>query len=197
MMADMTTYRTARRTCQGIALVAIIGLLSACGGSDDATPAAEPASETTPSEIGDAAESAEAEPDSEPEAAPPAAPSGGGSATLSLDNGESFEFSVICTLEPQIAAGSEILFTATSLSSDDPAIDITQFGDEGPVVDIASISVYDASFESLWEAESTFDAFGGPTELSLDGSTITGSGTFFPGGDIALVPVVGTVVANC
>jgi hypothetical protein len=203
MMVVMTSQRTSRRTCQGIALVAVIGLLSACGGSDDAAPVDEPASEATTaessveaSEVGDAAESSDAEPASEPEAAPPAAPSGDANATLSLDNGESFEFSVICNLEPQVIGESEILFTATSF--DDPAIDMTQFG-EGPVfvADLASISVYDASFETLWEAESTYDPFGGPTELSLDGSTITGSGAFFPGGDIALAPVNGTVVANC
>jgi hypothetical protein len=202
MMVGMTTYRTSRRTCQGMALAAIIGLLSACGGSDDAAPAAEPASETTPSdsadepsEIGDAAESSEAAPASEPEAAPPAAPAGGGVATLSLANGEVLEFSVLCNLEPQIAAGSEILFTATSF--DDPAIDITQFGDEGPVVDIASVDVYDASYETLWGARSDFEPLGGGLELSLDGSTITGTGMFFPAGDIEGTAVAGTVVANC
>jgi hypothetical protein len=116
-------------------------------------------------------------------------------ATLSLDNGESFEFSVLCSLEPQIAAGSEILFTATSF--DDPTLDITQFGDEGPVVDLATISVYDASFETLWEANSLFEAFGGGAELTLDGSTINGTGSFFPAGDIEGTAVAGTVVANC
>ena len=195
MMDLMSTHRTLRRTCQGIALAAVISLLNACGGSDDAAPADEPASEAATaessveaSEVGEAAES-------EPEAAPPVAPSGDVNATLSLDNGESFEFSVLCSLEPQIAAGSEILFTATSF--DDPTLDITQFGDEGPVVDLASISVYDASFETLWEANSLFEAFGGGAELTLDGSTINGTGMFFPAGDIEGTAVAGTVVANC
>jgi hypothetical protein len=199
MMVVMTSQRTSRRTCQGIALVAVIGLLSACGGSDEAAPAADPASETTPSEpvdepseVGDAVE---AEPASESEAAPPAAPSGDANTTLSLDNGETFEFAVLCTLEPQIAGGSEILFTATSF--DDPAIDITQFGDEGPVVDIASVEVYDASYETLWGARSGFESLGGGMELSLDGSTITGTGMFFPADDIAGTAVAGTIVANC
>jgi hypothetical protein len=204
MMAVMSTHRTFRRTCQGIALAAIFGLLSACGGSDDASSTEDAVSETASSEptvegseIGDAADSSENDvaPESEPEAAPPAAPTGGGSATLVLDNGESFEFSVLCSLEPQIAAGSEILFTATSF--DDPSLDITQFGDEGPVVDLASISVYDASFDTLWEANSFFEALGGGAELTLDGSTITGTGSFFPAGDIEGTAVNGTVVANC
>jgi hypothetical protein len=199
MMVVMTSQRTSRRTCQGIALVAVIGLLSACGGSDDAAPVDEPASEATTlettaegSEIGDAAESAE----TESEAAPPAQPSGGDvNATLSLDNGETFEFFVLCSLEPQIAAGSEILFTATSF--DDPSLDITQFGNEGPVTDIASVEVYDASYETLWGARSDFEPLGGGMELSLDGSTITGTGMFFPADDIAGTAVAGTIVANC
>ena len=194
MMDLMSTHRTFRRTCQGVALAAVISLLNACGGSDDATPAADAVSETASPESTEGGSENEVAPESEPEAAP-AAPAGGGSATLVLDNGESFEFSVLCSLEPQISAGSEILFTATSF--DDPSLDITQFGDEGPVVDIASISVYDASFETLWEANSLFEAFGGGAELTLDGSTINGTGSFFPAGDIEGTAVNGTVIASC
>lgn len=193
----MTTYQASRRTWPGVAVAAVMSLLSACGGSDEATPAAEPASEATTAES--AAKSASDVGDTiaapEAESAPAAAPPGSRSATLSLDNGELFEFSVLCSLEPQIAAGSEILFTASSF--DDPSLDVTQFGDEGPVVNLANISVYDASFETLWEANSIFEAFGGSIELSLDGSTINGSGAFYPGGDIALTPVNGTLIANC
>ena len=179
ILVGMTTYRTCSRTCsrtcQGLALAATQ--------PEPTAPPSETATDTVSA------------PATEPEAAPPVAPAGDVNATLSLDNGETFEFFVLCTLEPQIAAGSEILFTATSFG--DLSLDITQFGDEGPVVNIASVSVYDASYETLWEANSFFENFGGPTELSLDGSTITGSGTFFPGGDIALEPVEGIVVANC
>ena len=197
----MTTYRTSSRTCQGLALAAAIALLSACGSSNDAAPTAEPASEATqpesaepPSDSGDAASESETESDSE--AAPAVAPAGDVNATLSLDNGETFEFFVLCSLEPQIAAGSEILFTATSF--DDPSLDITQFGD-GPlyVADNASVSVDGASFETLWEADSNFEPLGGGMELSLDDSTITGTGMFFPAGDIEGSAVAGTVVANC
>jgi hypothetical protein len=56
------------------------------------------------------------------------APSGGrGSATVTLDNGEVFEFSVICGLEPHEAAGSEILFTAVD-NGPPLGFDVTQFG---------------------------------------------------------------------
>ena len=123
--------------------------------------------------------------------APPA--TSGGGATLTLANGETFEFpTVLCTLEPQTAAGSEILFTATSY--DDPGLDITQFGDDGTITGVATISVYDGDFETLWEANSMF---GSPVELTLDGSTIRGSGSFLPGGENLAEAVEGEVVANC
>ena len=53
-----------------------------------------------------------------------------GNKVITFDrNGETIEFSsVLCTLEPQMAAGSEILFTAVSYG--DPGLDITQFGDD-------------------------------------------------------------------
>ncbi len=178
---------------QGLALIAAISLLAACGGSDDtSTSAPEPASDA--SEPAAEPETDAVEPASESE--PAEAPSGGDvNATLTLDSGETFEFFVRCSIEPQIAAGSEILFTATSFEA--PSIDITQFGNEGPVTDIASVTVSDASYETLWEASSFYEAFGGTLELSLDGSTINGTGTFFAGGDPGSTPVNGTVVANC
>jgi len=117
---------------------------------------------------------------------------GAGTATLTLDNGETFEFSVLCMLEPQMAAGSEILFTAVSY--DDPGLDITQFGDEGNVTGVASVSVYDGAFNTLWDSGSIYPE---PIELSLDGSTITGQGTFYQGGDIAGATTTGQIVANC
>ena len=186
-----------RRSRISLTLAAGLLALTACGGDDDSTsddadaadvaePAAEPAEEPA------------AEPAEESAAEPAAEPSGGtgqGAATLTLDNGEQFEFSILCGLESQMAAGSEILFNVVSY--DDTGLDITQFGDEGTVTDFASISVYDASFETIWEAASLFEAFGGTIELSLDGSTVTGSGSFYPGGDPTTTPVEGQVVANC
>jgi hypothetical protein len=124
-------------------------------------------------------------------ATPPAAD--GGRATLTLANGETLEFgSVLCMLEPQMAAGSEILFTATSY--EDPGLDITQFGDEGTITGVASISVYNGAYDTLWEANSMF---GTPVELALDGTTITGTGSFLEAGDPGNPPVDGEIVATC
>jgi hypothetical protein len=170
-------------------------VLGACGGDDDADDesADDGAEEPTDEPADDG--------DTEPADEPAAAPSGGGSgtATLTLDNGETFEFGILCTLEPQEAAGSEILFTAVSY--DDPGLDITQFGAEGSgtVTDIASVSVYDGDFNVLWEANNGYEPFGGTVELSLDGSTINGVGEFFAGGDPIANPdpVPGTVEARC
>ena len=176
---------------------------TACGGGDDDTTDDADAADTADTGSADAQadepaadEPAADEPTAEdPPAEEPAAAGGGTGAVLTLDNGETFEFSVLCSLEPQMAAGSEILFTATSY--DTPGLDITQFGDEGTVTGIATISVYDGDYETLWEAGTFYEAVGGTIELSLDGSTIRGSGSFYPGGDIAATPVDGEVVAEC
>jgi len=121
--------------------------------------------------------------------------SSGATATLQLANGESYEFSILCMLEPQIAAGSEILFTAVSY--DDPGVDVTQFGDEGAVTGLAVITVYDGDYEALWEAATFYEAFGGLIELTLDGSTIVGSGSFYAAADPAAEPVQGELQAKC
>jgi hypothetical protein len=180
-----------RRSRTLVSLATCLLVLGACGGDDDTTTdgdsdavAAEP----------DADDPVAAEPDDD--ADQQAAPTGGqGSASLTLDNGESFEFSVLCALEPQMAAGSEILFAVVSY--DDTGLDITQFGDEGVVTGSASISVYDSSYETMWEAASLYEPFGGTIELSKDGSTVRGNGSFYPGGDPSATPVDGEVVANC
>jgi hypothetical protein len=99
---------------------------------------------------------------------------------------------VLCSLEPQMAAGSEILFSATSY--DDPGLDITQFGDTGTITGIASISVYDGNYETLWDASSML---GTDVELTLDGSTIRGTGNFVEGEDYGGETVEGEVVADC
>lgn len=195
-----------------ISLILATGLLviTACGGDDDsasaddaasdaAEPADEPAAQSAEQPADEPAAESTDESTEEPAEEPAAADSGGGggqgSAVLTLDNGESYEFSILCALEPQMAAGSEILFTVVSY--DDVGLDITQFGDEGTVTGFATISVYDASYETMWEAASLYDAFGGTIELSLDGSTVNGSGSFYPAGDPTLAPVDGQVTANC
>ncbi|MDW3213276.1 MAG: hypothetical protein R8G01_04705 [Ilumatobacteraceae bacterium] len=159
--------------------------MTACGGDDD----------TTTNTDDDAGASGTPEAAADEPADDQPAGSGGSDATLTLANGETFEFGILCSLEPQMAAGSEILFTAVSY--DTPGLDITQFGDEGNVTGIATISVYDESYESLWEAGTFYEAVGGTIELSLDGSTIRGSGSFFPGGDTTATPVDGEIVAEC
>lgn len=178
-------------------LAAATLLLASCGGDDDAAePSAEPADEPAT----EPADEPATEPATAPGDEPAEAPSGGGrgSATLALDNGVSYEFSVLCALEPQMAAGSEILFTVTSY--DDPGLDITQFGNDGTITGVASITVYDGNFDTLWSAESFYEAFGGSIELELAGSTVTGSATFFSGDDPLAADaeqVGGTVEARC
>lgn len=212
----------ARQTTARLLVIALVGAvgLAACGSDDDAsesTDTADPArTDAAPSDPSEPAEETEAdddvsssddgepsdddgtEDDSAEDGNADAPATGQGMATLTLDNGERYEFGVLCTLEPQVAAGSEILFTATSY--DDPSLDITQFGDEGTVTSLSSVSVYDAtSFDSLWGASSLYEPFGGGLELTLDGSTIRGTGTFFAGDDPGTSPdgVAGEVVANC
>jgi len=176
-------------TTRLLALVPLLLAAAACGSESDsdssadaAAPAATEAESSSDDDSDDSGEDA---------STPPAA--GGGAATLTLANGETFEFSnVLCALEPQMSAGSEILFTAVSY--DDPSLDITQFGSDGTVTDVAAISVYDGDFETLWEANSMF---GQPVELALEGSTIRGTGSFLPGPDLIGDAVEGEVVANC
>ena len=96
-------------------------------------------------------------------------------------------------MEPQEAAGSEILFTAVSY--DDPVnLDITQFGDDS-FDGMAVVTLVDStSYDTLWEAGGPV---GGELSLTLDGSTIEGSGEFYADGDVFGEAVAGEVVANC
>ena len=146
------------------------------------TTAADAATTTTAADAGDT-----------PTEAPAAEASGAQTATVTLDNGDVFEFGALCWLETQESAGSEILFTVVSY--DDPVnLDVTQFGADS-FGGAANISLYDStSYDTLWEASSLY---GTEIELVLDGSTVTGSGDFYPQGDIAATPVPGQLVANC
>ena len=149
---------------------------------DAATTVADSATTTTAAETSDAQTEA-----------PAAQASGAQTATVTLDNGDVFEFGALCWLETQESAGSEILFTVVSY--DDPVnLDVTQFGADS-FGGAANISLYDStSYDTLWEANSLY---GTEIELILDGSTVTGSGDFYPQGDIAATPVPGQLVANC
>jgi len=155
----------------------------------------EAASELQPTDADDAesTETIEPEATTEVSAAPPAQPAGSGSATLTLSNGEVFEFGILCSLEPQEAAGSEILFAVVSY--DDPYnLDVTQFA-AGSFDGAANISVYDStSYDTVWEASTLY---GTDVELSMAGSTVAGSGEFLAGGELGGETVTGELVANC
>ena len=180
-----------RRRTLLVLLAALMLMASACSGdSSEPTASDSPASETTAADDGG---TAAADDGATPTTAPTAQASGVQMATVTLDNGEVFEFSALCWLETQESAGSEILFTVVSY--DDPVnLDVTQFGADS-FGGAASISLYDStSYDTLWEASSLY---GTAIELNLDGSTVTGSGDFHPAGDIAATPVAGQLVANC
>ena len=193
-------------TTRLLMLVPLLVVGAACGSDSDSsgdasTVAEDVASDTTAVDDAtnddDATESDGATNDdaatNDDDAIEPPPGGDGGEATLTLANGEIFEFAdVLCSLEPQVAAGSEILFTAVSYG--DPGLDITQFGDEGTITGVASISVYNSDYDTLWDASSIY---GSAVELTLDGSTIRGTGSFLPGPDLEGEPVEGEIVANC
>ena len=183
-------------TTRLLALVPLLLVAAACGGDGDSTDGAANDSvavdEPVDSAIDQPADTDAADATgSDEEAATP--PSSGGGATLTLANGETFEFAdVRCVLEPQVVVDQEILFNAVAY--DDPGLSVNQFGDAGLLTGFASISVYDSNFENLWEAD---DLFGIETELTLEGSTIRGSGGFVPGSDPLGDPIQGEIVVNC
>lgn len=122
-----------------------------------------------------------------------AAAAGGASASLTLENGETFTFNILCALEAQESAGQEILFTVVSY--DDPvSLDVTQFGADS-FGGTAVVSLYDSStFDSVWDAN-TLD--GGELELEMSGNTVTGLGVFLAGEDRSGPGVAGKFEANC
>ena len=187
-----------------IALFAALMLVVSACGSDSSEPASDDDLATETSIVADA--SADSTATEDPDTAstgsgdsdtstpnPTAQASGSQTATVTLDSGEVFEFAALCWLEPQESAGSEILFTVVSY--DDPVnLDVTQFGADS-FDGAANISLYDStSYDTLWEASSLY---GTQVELNIDGSTVTGSGDFYPAGEIAATPVPGQLVVNC
>jgi hypothetical protein len=122
-----------------------------------------------------------------------AAAAGGASATLILDNGETFMFNILCALERQESAGQEILFSVSSY--DEPtSLDVSQFGADS-LDGTAVISLYDAeTFDNVWDANTLH---GGELELVLDGDTVTGHGIFLAGEDRTGSGVAGVFEANC
>jgi len=186
----------------------LVLIASACSSSDSEEATADTGSATTvASATGDTAEpeTTTTAGNDGGETAPPAG--GDGTATVTLDNGESYTFSIICGLEPQEVAGQEILFTAVSF--DEPnGFDVTKFGKSsndlsGLLDGLGTISIYDSTtYDDIWGAGSVSAQLSN-TEfvLELDGNTITGSGTFFTGEDVENLEldngVPGELVANC
>ena len=161
---------------------------SADGGSTDTT--VQSAADTT-AETSAPAETTPSE-DSEDNVFAAAA-AGGASATLTLENGETFTVNILCALETQESAGQEILFTVVSY--DDPvSLDVTQFGADS-LGGTAVVSLYNSeTFDNVWEANTLH---GGELELEMSGNTVTGHGIFLPGEDQTGPGVAGELEARC
>lgn len=172
---------------------AVSDTAAADGAGTETTAADAPAAQTDAAEAQADADTSGAGTGDAQADAPAAQASGAQTATVTLDTGEVFEFSALCWLETQESAGSEILFTVVSY--DDPVnLDVSQFGADS-FGGAANISLYDStSYDTIWEASSLY---GTEIELVLAGSTVTGSGDFYPAGDIAATPVGGVLVADC
>ncbi|MEA3501921.1 MAG: hypothetical protein U9R47_04040 [Actinomycetota bacterium] len=190
-----------------VILVVLVLLAAACSSEQSAAelaPSDAGSSDTTALNAaapeGDEADQNDAAPS---EDAAPSASGEGPTATVTLENGETFTFGILCGLEPQIAAGVPILFTVVSY--DDPInLDVTQLGDASVDVDeviadmlagAASIGLYDSTtYDTVWEANTLY---GGEVELELNGNTVTGHGIFIEGGELGNPGVAGELVANC
>jgi hypothetical protein len=194
-----------KRTVRALTVLFVIALIAAsCGGdasseadeSSDA-PAAMLTDKTEPGadDLVAATEEAPGGEDPSTTTAQPAAPSSGfgdGTAVISLENGEVFEFGVLCVLEPQPN------FEYTIVSYDDPAnLDISKWSEDAQFSG-ASVSIYDSTtYDTLWEANTTFDAQGGAVDLTVSGSTVTGTGLFWPEGDPFMEGVQGDIAVTC
>ena len=103
-------------------------------------------------------------------------------ATITFENGEVLETNVLCHLEPQVSAGQEILYTATSLSN--PYFDLTVFGENSSFPgaklswhETKDFKVYQVSWSSSHLlGRSTF-------EPVVEASTISGDVTLVRGQD--------------
>jgi hypothetical protein len=186
---------SSRRITSLLAPVFALALLgAACGDDDDASVGAvdEP-SGVDDTGGGDGDDDADAGADDDGGDDREGTPGASGTATLTLANGEQYEFSILCSLEPQIAAGQEIAFSITSY--DEPyGFDATKFGDDAVMPGLTSIDVYDSeTYEAVWQASSVM----GDVELELSGNTVTGTGTFFEGDEGLGDGVEGELTASC
>ncbi len=190
-----------------VVFVVLVLLVSACASDQsesEQTTADTESSDTTVANTVEAQEEAvEAEEPAPSDDATSSESSGDATAVVTLENGETYSFDILCGLEPQISAGVPILFTVVSY--DDPInLDVTQFGAAGEDLDqviadmlagAASISLYDSTtYDTAWEANTLY---GNEVVLEIDGNTVTGHGVFVQGGELGNPTVEGELVANC
>jgi len=193
---------SAARAAAALLALVLLGA-TACGGSAEVAVPADEASNTASTQADtDTASTQDAEPEAEaaaPEAASePAEPEsasspriGQGTFELVLENGETYTAPVGCVLDPQIAAGSEILFTAAGQQGD-LFYDVTQWG-ETSFGGTQSVEIVDTtSFDNLWRSTGSTGLV-----LELNGNVITGSGGFYPGEALNGPQTQGELTVTC
>lgn len=151
---------------------------------DESREPAESSDEPAPVETAVEEDEAASEPSSSPQI-------GQGIFELVLESGESFSAPVSCVLQPQIAAGSEILFTASG-QQDGHFYDVTQWGETvfGGTQDVEVVD--STTFDSLWRATGSTGL-----ELELNGNVISGSGGFYPGEEFGGPYTQGQLTVTC
>ncbi len=157
--------------------------------AEDISPGATEPADTTDTQPADT-QPAE-EPDDQ--SASPAPATGNGTATVTLDNGDVFEFAILCVLDPAEVGDTEFEFYLVSY--DDPFnLDVSQFTEDS-FGGAANITIFDSTnFGTTWDANTSL---GGEVELALDGTTVTGRGVFLKGEDAEGPGIRGDLIANC
>lgn len=191
--ATLDRYASTR----ALALFVFIMVAAAACGASAAEPNSSkslPADTTTESTAddasGDISDTAQAESE-EPDASANASEVVGGSFELVLENGTTFSAPIQCALEPQDAAGSEILFQAGG-GHEGQVYDVTQWG-ETEFGGTQDVEIYDsASYETLWRATGSTGLV-----LELNGNVISGSGGFYEGDDINGPRTQGVLTVTC
>ncbi len=120
-----------------------------------------------------------------------------GTATLTLDNGESFEFNVECVTSPMDAglAGRDLLLSVNSYDGQYLIAAELLGPDQYGSAPLSIIQIWDVpGNEVAWGA---YSASGGQVDLRLDGTTVTGTAVFGEGGDTVNPSVPGELVAYC
>lgn len=119
-------------------------------------------------------------------------------ATVTLENGETFSFSIWCVLEHEGTDAENFLFSlGSNLGADDGPIllQVSQFTPDAG--GLATVTLADSStYETLWEASTRA---GDDLVLQVNGNIVTGSGDFHNKGvgDPGFESVRGELLANC